>query len=267
MRFGVCAPPEQTTAYLDAGIDYVEWPMSRTVGEMDDRAFAELLALAERLPVVPETWNVMLPGTLKVVGPEADHDAMRAYLERAFARAATVGGKVVVFGSGGARTSPEGWSLDDAARQFDDACRVAGEVAAAHGLTIAIEPLRRAETNLINGVASAVAVAERVAMPSVRALSDLYHVMEEGEPLADTAAAGAMLAHAHVAEPHSRHLPQPGASEDAYTAFFGALRDAGYDGRVSLECRESTPEAAAIALAMLREIHGRVVGSAPQTAS
>lgn len=261
MRFGVCAPPDRTADYVDAGIDYVEWPMSRTVGEMDDDAFAELVALAGTLPVRPETWNVMLPATLKVVGPEADHVAMRAYLERAFARAARLGGEVVVFGSGGARTSPEGWSPDDPARQFDDACRIAGEVAATHGLTIAIEPLRREETNLVNGVAEGVAVAERVAMPSVRVLSDLYHVMEEGEPLADTAGAGALLAHAHVAEPDSRHTPVPGAHEETYAAFFEALREAGYDGRVSLECRDTTPENAATALAMLRRLAAEVVAS------
>ncbi len=259
MRFGVCAPPDQTAAYLDAGIDYIEWPMSRTVGEMDDAAFDELVALAGSLPVRPEAWNIMLPATLKVVGPDADHVAMRAYLERAFARAARLGGEVVVLGSGGARTIPEGWSPDDAARQLDDAARIAGEVATTHGLTIAIEPLRRAETNLINSVAEGIAVAERVAMPSVRVLSDLYHVMEEGESLADTAGAGALLAHAHVAEPESRHTPVPGAHEETYAAFFEALRGAGYDGRVSLECRDTTPENAAAALAMLRRLAAEAV--------
>jgi sugar phosphate isomerase/epimerase len=258
MRFGVCAPPDQTAAYLDAGIDYVEWPMSRTVGDMDDPAFAALAALAATLPVTPEAWNVMLPASLKVVGPEADTDALRRYVERAFARAAQLGGKVVVFGSGGARARPDGWPADAAMRQFDDACRVAGEVATAHGLTIAIEPLNRKEANVVNGVAEGIAVAERVALPSVRVLSDLYHVAEEDEPLADTAAAGAMLAHTHIAEPGSRHVPRPGAHEETYAAFLGALRQAGYDGRLSLECREMTPETAATAIAMLREITDRV---------
>jgi sugar phosphate isomerase/epimerase len=124
--------------------------------------------------------------------------------------------------------------------------------------SIAIEPLNRKETNVVNGVAEGIAVAERVALPSVRVLSDLYHVAEEDEPLADTAAAGAMLAHTHIAEPGSRHVPRPGAHEETYAAFLGALRQAGYDGRLSLECREMTPETAAAAIAMLREIADRV---------
>jgi sugar phosphate isomerase/epimerase len=255
MRFGICAPPDQTAAYAGAGIDFIEWPLSRTVGEMDDAAFAELEALARTLSVVPEAWNVMLPATLKIVGPEADHAALRTYLDRALSRAAAVGGEVVVFGSGGARNSPDGWEPDAATSQFDDACRIAGEIAARHGITIAIEPLNRKETNLVTGVAEAVAVAERVGMDSVRVLSDLYHVTEENEPFADTSAAGALLAHVHVAAPGSRHLPEPGMDEDVYAAYFETLRDAGYDGRVSLECRNSTPEAAGHAIAMLRRIH------------
>ncbi len=253
MRFGICAPPDDTQAMAEAGFDYIEWPMSRTVGEMDDAACDALRRLATELSVTPEAWNVMLPGTLKVVGPEADHDAMTSYVDRAFARAAELGGKVVVFGSGGARTSPEGWDRDAAVRQFEAACRIAGEVAQRHGITIAIEPLRSEETNLVNTVAEGAVIVEHVGHPAVRLLSDLYHVTEMHEPIADTGAAAAMLAHVHVAEPGSRALPQPGVSDNIYDAYFTTLKQAGYDGRISLECRGTTPEGAATALTFLRE--------------
>jgi D-psicose/D-tagatose/L-ribulose 3-epimerase len=261
MRFGVCVPPAQTAAYIDAGIDYVEWPMSRTVGEMDDDAFDELVALADALPVTPEAWNVMLPPTLKISGPDADPDGFMGYIERAFARAARLGGEVVAFGSGGARNAPDGWGHQAAIRQFASACRTAGDAAQRHDITVAIEPLNRAETNLVNGVAEAVAIATDAGLPRVRVLSDLYHVAAEGEPLADTAAAGALLVHAHIAEPGSRHVPKPGAHEATYEAFLAALRDAGYGGRLSLECREMTPESAAATIAMLRGLDARVAGA------
>jgi sugar phosphate isomerase/epimerase len=257
MRYGVCVPPEETPAYLDAGIDYVEWPVSRSIGVMDDSQFDGLAALAGSLPVVPEAWNVMLPPTLKIAGPDADPEAFRAYMERALARAARLGGTVVVFGSGGSRSAPEGWPLDDARRQLVGACRVAGEIAAGHGIAIAVEPLNRNETNVVNGVAEAAAVAREAAMPSVRVLSDLYHVTKEGEPLADTAAAGPLLVHAHIAAPGSRHAPAPGEHEATYAAFLAALAEAGYDARLSLECRELTPESAATAIALLRGIDGQ----------
>jgi sugar phosphate isomerase/epimerase len=245
-----------------AGFDFVEWPMSRTVGEMDDAAFADLAALARDLPVTPEAWNVMLPGTLKVVGPEVDPAALERYLETAFARAEALGGRIVVFGSGGARTIPEGWSAEEATRQFEDACRIAGDAARRHGLTIAIEPLRREETNLVNHVREAVAIAERVDHPAVQVLSDLYHVTAGNEPFADTGAAAPRLAHVHVAAPGTRTLPVAGEHEDAYRDYFAVLRDAGYDARVSLECRDSTPERAGEALRMLRALWSEVAARA-----
>jgi sugar phosphate isomerase/epimerase len=237
----------------EAGFDYIEWPMSRTVGEMDDAAYDALRRLADELSVTPEAWNVMLPGTLKIVGPEADHDAMAGYVDRAFARAAELGGKVVVFGSGGARAVPEGWDHEAAVHQFEAACRIAGEVAVRNGITIAIEPLRSDETNLVNTVAEGAAIVESVGHPAVRLLSDLYHVTEMHEPFADTGAAAAMLVHVHVAEPGSRALPQAGTADDTYDAYFSTLKGAGYDGRISMECRGATPEGAATALTYLRE--------------
>lgn len=254
MRFGICTPPETTREMAAVGFEYVEWPMSRTVGTMDADAFAELEALASDLDVAPEAWNVMLPPELRIVGPDTDPDALETYLETAFTRASALGGRVVVFGSGGARRIPDGWDPAEGMRQFEEACRRAGDAAQRHGLTIAIEPLRAAETNLINHVREAVEVARRVDHPSVRVLSDLYHVDAGDEPLEDTGTAGDWLAHVHVAAPESRGLPRQGEHEDVYRAFFMVLREAGYDGRLSLECRDSTPEGAAEALALLRRL-------------
>ncbi|MGB3330762.1 MAG: hypothetical protein WBA46_17500, partial [Thermomicrobiales bacterium] len=113
MRFGVCVSPERT-AGLDvlageARPDFVEWSVAGTVGTLDAEAFARLPSLAATLPFTPETWNVLLPGSLKIVGPDADLAALRTYAEPAFARVAALGGTLCVFGSGGARTIPPGW--------------------------------------------------------------------------------------------------------------------------------------------------------------
>lgn len=237
----------------EAGFDFIEWPMSRTVGEMDDASFEGLRGLASALPITPEAWNVMLPASLKVVGPDADLEAMARYVETAFSRATELGGEVVVFGSGGARHVPDGWDHQDAMRQFEQACRIAGDAAQRHGLTIAIEPLNRAETNLLNRVNEGAAVVDRLQHPGVRLLSDLYHVVQENESIANTGDVAYMLAHVHIAAPHSRTLPQPGTQADVYDEWFAALKHAEYDSRISLECREVTPDGAASALAYLKE--------------
>lgn len=261
MRFGVCVPPEETAAYVDAGIDYVEWPMSRTVGVMDDAAFADLVALAEGLPVVPEAWNAILPASLRLVGPNADPEGFKAYVNRAFARAARLGGEVVVFGSGPSRAIPDGWPADEATDAFTALCRWAADAAAERQIGLALEPLNRSETNLVTSVADATAVATRVRRPGLGVLSDLYHVTQEDESLEGTAAAGSLLIHAHIAEPGERQAPRPGVHEATYVAFLTALHRAGYDGRLSIECRDLTPESAATAIALLRDLHAQVASA------
>lgn len=255
MRFGICQSPDETQPLADAGYDFIEWPMNRTVGEMDEEAYQSLRDLARSLPIAPEAWNIMLPRSIKVVGPDADHVGMKRYLETALSRAAELGGQVVVFGSGGSRTVPDAWPREEAMRQVDDACGVVGEVAALHGITIAIEPLNRGETNLINSVSEAVGVVDRVGHPSVKLLSDLYHVTKENEPFSDTGAAAPKLVHVHIAEPNSRAMPHPGEMDSVYGQYFSMLQRSGYDQRISIECSpQPTLDEAAEGLKYLREL-------------
>lgn len=259
MRFGICSSPDQAEELAQCGFDYVEWPL-RSIAELDDSAYAELRKQASKLPVHPEAFNVMLPGSIKVVGPDADPQKLQRYLEHAFLRASELGGGLVVFGSGGSRRVPEGWSQEEALAQFEEACRLTGEQAAAHGLTIALEPLNTGETNLINSVAEGAAVVERVAHPAVRLLSDLYHVGVEGESFADTTTAGPVLAHVHVAVPEDRTIPLPGREGDVLQRYFEALNRGGYNGRVSVEGKWS-PDEAARGAAFLREMWAEVASS------
>ena len=89
-------------------------------------------------------------------------DIYLAGLDGAFSRAAELGGSIVAFVSGDSRQIPEGWSRDEALERFDEAWRRASEVAERYGITIAIEPLNRGETNLVNTVAEGAAVVQRV---------------------------------------------------------------------------------------------------------
>jgi sugar phosphate isomerase/epimerase len=252
MRFGICAPPDQAADLSAEGYDYVEWPLSRSAGVFDDDQYADLRRLAAQLPVRPEAWNVMLPARIVVVGPEADHDAMRDYVEVAFARVADLHGTVVVLGSGASRRVPVGFARDDALAQFAEACTIAGEVAEKNGITIAIEPLNRNETNLVNSVSEGAEIVRHVAHPTVRLLSDLYHVSVEREPLSDTADAGDLLAHVHVAAP-DRRIPLPGHGEQELRDYFLTLRAAEYDGRVSIEARWNGIDEAGAGLRLMQE--------------
>jgi mannose-1-phosphate guanylyltransferase/mannose-6-phosphate isomerase len=102
------------------------------------------------------------------------------------------------------------------------------------GLTIAIEPLNRQESNIINTGAEAVALAQRVDHPAVRVLADFYHLVEEQEPLAHLSRYQEWLAHIHLAD---SGRGAPGSGHYPYPAFAGQLAATGYRGLLSVECR------------------------------
>ena len=235
MRFGLCTDLGSLAVAQKAGFDYIEPPVANLLPDKPDRDFAAVAQAAAGSRLKPEAFNCFIPGSLKVTGPDADLAALAQYVSVAAARAAALGGKVIVFGSGGARGVPEGFPVDKAMAQVQAFLDAIAPIAAKAGVIVAIEPLRKAECNIINSVKDGLELARLVNKPAVRALADLYHVGQGGESYDSTAGAGTMLAHVHVAHPVHRKCPLPGDGFD-YRPFFRALKQARYDTRVSLEC-------------------------------
>ncbi len=257
MRFGCCTTIENGRLVAQAGYDFIELSVSRDLQpETPDAEWEPVRASIAMLPLPITAFNVMLPRDLKVTGPDVDPDRLQRYLHTAFQRASTFGGEVVVFGSGGSRTVPEGFPRETAWEQLVRFVRWAGDAAQAVGMQVAIEPLNRGESNIINSVAEALELAQVADHPAVKVLADLYHIVVEDEPISHVAAAGAMLAHVHVADTGRRY---PGSGSYPYPEFFTALRAIGYDQRVSVECRwEDFATESQAALAFLRQAWANV---------
>jgi sugar phosphate isomerase/epimerase len=234
MQIGCCCSLDQAEAVHAAGFDYLECTLVSLQPEADEATFAPILARYQAAPLPVRTCNVFLPGDLKVVGPQVDQARLGRYVETALARAQQIGIRLAVFGSGTARMVPDGFARAQAEAQVVDFLQMVAEVAAATGITIAIEPLNRKESNILNSVGEAVTLAQRVDRPSIRVLADFYHMDEEGEPLSEISRYGAWLAHIHVAD--SGRLA-PGTGTYPYDQFVAELRAAGYTGDVSVECR------------------------------
>ena len=170
-----------------------------------------------------------------LTGPDTDMDAIEAYVRRAFTRDEELGIKVCVFGSGPAKHVPEGFPMEKGFEQVVQICRLIGPIAAQHGITIVIEPLRKAECNLINTFAEGVELAKAANVENVKVLVDFYHLTVEHEPVGNIARDGALyLRHVHFANPNGRVYPVS-ADEADYAPFMEALKQAGYDARISCE--------------------------------
>ena len=185
-----------------------------------------------------ETMNWFLPGSdIKLTGPAVDREQVRAYLEKSLALAQSFGAKVIVFGSPGARTVPDGFPREKAWAQLVDFLRLAGQVVKArgYGMVIGIEALRKPETNIVNSVAEALRLAREVNDPRVRLNVDFYHLAFENEDPDVVLQAGPLIAHVQISDPVQRGFPKDDAGEPRYRRFFDNLRKIGYRGRISVE--------------------------------
>ena len=107
-------------------------------------------------------------------------------------------------------------------------------MAASDGFFRPDEPLRRAETNILNTQPESLALVQSVGHPHFKLLCDYYHLVVEGGTPEMVAACGDALRHVHISNPDGRVAMKPDDKAD-YKAFFDALRRAGYDARVSFE--------------------------------
>jgi D-psicose/D-tagatose/L-ribulose 3-epimerase len=250
-QIGVCVDPDKFEAAQAAGFDYVETNASKVAALTDDE-FQKLAAQVAQLRIPLAASMSFIPSAIKLVGPDIDQGRQMAYVSNTLGRLKQLGVKVVVLGSGGARRVPDGFSKDDAFNQLVDFCRRLAPVARENGITIAIEPLRRQETNMINSAREGLALVRAVDRPEIRLLVDYYHLAEEGENADIIAEAGPLLAHTHIANPKGRVYPLS-LDESAYGGFFSNLCKIRYKGRLSIEA--STTDFAAQApqaIALLR---------------
>jgi D-psicose/D-tagatose/L-ribulose 3-epimerase len=121
----------------------------------------------------------------------------------------------------------------------------AGKMAADHGVTLAIEPLNRFETDLINTSAQVVSLVDQIGQRSVKVHLDTFHMtIEEDSIFEAIKLAGSRLAHIHACE---NNRGTPGNGLVAWSQVAKGLKAVGYKGDLVIE--SFTPECLAIAAA------------------
>jgi sugar phosphate isomerase/epimerase len=255
MRYGYCtsdAARVETLARL--GYDFVERGASALLPFEDAAAWAPARDRIQSAPLPTEALAGFIPAHLKVTGPEVNRAALQRYLEAVIGRAAEIGVEVINWGSAASRLVPDGWPMATAWAQLEEFCHQMADVARGSGVTIVIEPVCLDETNILHYLGEAYALALRVDRPEIRCLVDYYHMERQGEHLTGILLAAPWLLHAHTSGP-DRQCPAPGWTQHL---FLRALREAGYDRRLSIEARGCDDEALRVALAHLRSTWAEV---------
>jgi sugar phosphate isomerase/epimerase len=238
MRFGCCGGITDAPLIREAGFDYIELPVGALMSATDDAAFRRIMENVGAFGIPVEACNVFIPATLKITGPQVERAPLWHYAATALQRMGEIGVRVCVFGSGGARSIPEGFDRDQALDQLAAFLDHVQEASARHGVRVVIEPLNRKESNVFNSVGESDAFNVARGLTGIGVLADLYHLSVEGESYDGIVAAGDRLGHVHVADA-DRSAPGEGAATD-YAGFFQTLRSTRYSGTISVEARWKT---------------------------
>lgn len=224
--------PARIEAAARAGFRAIElhWPH-----DCDAREVAALNArLGLRLLGINTPRGEIAAGEFGLGALPGAEGRFRAGFEQTLAWACAAGAGAIHVLAG--NVSPAG---RDAARVvFAANLRWAAPRAAAHGLTLLLEPLNPHDNPgyFYAHVADAVALIDELAQPNLRLQFDAYHVGRVGDDAcAALARYAGRIGHVQIAAVPTRTEPDEGTLD--YRRFFAALDAAGYEGFVGCEYR------------------------------
>ena len=245
MEFGLCSGPQLAEAAKVAGFTYIDGSVGDVIkpdaseSEFED-AYAERFASAA-LPL--RNLAVLLPGAVRLAGPDANTAEAIEYVNKVFARAKKIGLNSIAFGSGGARKCPDGWDKTKAVEQIISFVAGIAPAVKASGVKLGIENLRFAETNTLNMLAEVADVMDAAgAGAEIGLLVDGYHWNENADTDATLARIAGKIHHTHIATSPSRWAP--GEEPTDFAPFAKLLKAAGYNGMMSVEAKinDQSPE-------------------------
>lgn len=199
----------------------------------------ELAAIAadHNIAITGLHWLLLAPDGLSITSPDdavraRTLDVMRGLIELC----AELGGRVLVHGSPKQRAVAPGDAEGAAlARASDCFARVAGDAEQA-GVVYCIEPLARADTQIVNAVAEAAVIVDEIGSPAVRTMIDCCAAGQSEaappEALIDRWLPSGHIAHVHLNDPNRKG---PGQGDMAFAPVLRALARNRYDGVCGVE--------------------------------
>ena len=241
MILGVCCGTDENTVKImkDIGYRYLEGGI-QWLYRNGEGLKATLCAL-DKNKIRLEVGQHPFPGEYDPSGKQSGEALakIRDYFYELISSTSDLNMSTLVMGAGGARVLPSPDKYENVIEQMADICKYAiSPVLDEFGIILALEGLRRDETPMMNRTDESVKIAKLANVPNIKVMADLYHVIGEGENLADFVNYKGYIRHAHIGKPQPRVMPSNGDGYD-YKPFFDALRSAGFNGRLSVEAGSS----------------------------
>lgn len=161
-----------------------------------------------------------------------------------------LGASLMVFGSPKQRTIPEGANKAQATDYALDTLRQTIDGIAETGVTFCLEPLAPTEADFIQTCEEGVAILDALDHPNFRLHQDVKAMSSESMPVPEVIRKYASRTHHfHANDPNMRG---PGFGDTDFVPIFQALKETNYDGWVSVEVFDYSPDPETIARESLR---------------
>ncbi len=206
-------------------------------------------AAAHGLVISSLHWLLVKPEGLSLSTPD---DALHArtvdFLRRMIDFAAACGADALVHGSPKQRSPGPGQTVADALARAEQGWRALAPHAEAAHVVYCIEPLARSETSVLNTVAEAAQVVDRIGSPGIRTMLDLS-AAAQAEADAPHEVLARYLASGHIAhvQVNDRNRRGPGQGDTPVAPTLRVLKEAGYTGWIAMEPFDHLPDPMACA--------------------
>ena len=240
----------------EAGYDGVEiapFTLSDSVADLGpaERGALRRTAADHGVEIVGLHWLLVKPEGLYINHPEREiRERTVAYLEEEIRFCGDLGGKVMVVGSPKQRNVLDSDSYEAAWDRTVGVFKTLAPHAAAHGVCLCIEALTPKETNFVNTAQEARRLVAAVDHRAFQMMLDVKAMCGDVAPIPDIIRRSSpYLRHVHA---NDENLGGPGSGDVDYRPIADALREAAYDGYVSVEVFDFSPGPERIARESLR---------------
>jgi len=234
-------------------IEIAPFTLAHSVADVPPQRRAEIRRVAEDagLEIAGLHWLLVSPQGLYINHPDAAVRAKtRDYLRHLVDFCGDVGGHVMVLGSPKQRSVFEGLTYQQAWDLAKETISGVLDLAAQRGVTLCLEPLTPAETDFWTTAAEVRKFAAELDHPNCRIILDVKAMSSEAQPPADIIRRSkGWVAHVHANDANMRG---PGFGDTDFAPVSAALREIGYDGCVSVEVFDYSPDPETIARDSLR---------------
>lgn len=251
MKFAICNeifqdwPIDRAIEFVaKTGYDAIEiapFTIARYVTDISQSERDRIRSLAERagIGISGIHWVLVQAEGMHLTHPD---EAVRRRTAQYFCDlvdfCADLGGKIIVVGSPKQRNLMESVSKEQGWEWATSVFRNAVMRAEQRSVTICFEPLAPTETNFINTAAEAIQFVNRLHTPHFKIILDVKAMSSESIPIPDIIRNSAPhFAYFHA---NDKNLKGPGFGDIDFRPIAAALRNAGYDGFVSVEVFDFT---------------------------